>query len=303
MADFELQRHDRAHFFKYTSAATAKLIIDSRKLRSSSPLLFNDPFDHQTGFTFPFTGEELAQAVVDARKRVVYGDAPFDPPYRTTYGDLLRVARANRDRLPYQEGDFDQAAREMAANFQPLTQKLNTEITEQLTRSRVFCLTERNDNLLMWAHYADSHHGVAFKFRRLEQLDHRFLVAQPVRYSDEPVSFPNLPDYVDHLLGLTRYDLISLVWEIAFRKHSDWRYEQEWRVHIALRADEDPGPGYSDDAEPPELFEAIFLGCKMESQAATELVALIREKLPQTAIFQARKRAIGIGLEFDLLPV
>jgi Protein of unknown function (DUF2971) len=211
---------------------------------------------------------------------------------------MLRVARANKDRWTRDEfeAELQAAAVEMASNFPGLSEELNLSLTEQLTRSRVLCLTERGDNLVMWSHYANSHRGVAFKFRRLEHVDHRFLVAQPVRYSHEPVSFLGLQDYIDTLFGMAEHDVLPRIWDMAFRKHADWGYEQEWRVHVALRAGEDPGPGYSDDEEPPELFEAIYLGCRMD--LAAEFVQLIREKLPETKVFQAQKRTAGIGLDF-----
>jgi len=156
-------------------------------------------------------------------------------------------------------------------------------------------LTERGDNVVMWAHDANSHRGVAFKFRRLEHLDHRFLVAQPIQYRDEPVSFHSKQDDVGDLLGLSDHDPIPRSWDLEFRKHADWANEQEWRIHASVAAGEDPGPGYSDDEEPPELFEAIYLGCRMEPAAVAELVELIRAKLPQAQIFKARKPRFGIG--------
>jgi hypothetical protein len=292
--------NDRRHFFKYTTAETAKLIVSSRKLRWSSPLLFNDPFDHQTGFDFPFTGKEFSEAFLEASLRAIFGDAPFNPPHQTKYGDILRIARANRDRWPRAkfETDLQAATAEMASIFPGLSEELNANLAEQLTRSRVLCLTERGDNLVMWSHYANSHRGVAFKFRRLEHADHRFLVAQPVQYSDESVGFLGLQEYIEMLLGLAKHDLLPRVWDLAFRKHADWGYEHEWRVHVALLAGDETGFGYSDDEEPTELFEAIYLGCRMEQPSAGELVQLIREKLPQTKIFQAKKRTAGIGLDF-----
>ena len=35
------------HFFKYVNVDAAKIILESGKLRWSSPLMFNDPFDVQ----------------------------------------------------------------------------------------------------------------------------------------------------------------------------------------------------------------------------------------------------------------
>lgn len=298
--DYELPRNDHQHFFKYTTAETASIIIGSRSLRWSSPLLFNDPFDHQGGFDFPFTGEALAQALTQASLSAIFGEEPFEPPFATPYGEMLKATRANRDKGPREVlvALLEESAREIAERFPVLCEKLNTEITAKLTRSRVFCVTERRDNLLMWAHYADEHKGVAFQFRRLEHLDHRFTVAQPVQYSDEPVSFLGLDDYIDKLMGMAQHDLVPRIWDLAYQKHADWRYEEEWRVHVSLPEGKDPGPGYSNEKEPPELFEAIYLGCRMDAETMAQLVPMIRANLPDTQIFQAKKRKFGIGLEF-----
>lgn len=40
-----LWTHNRTHFYKYAGSHTAKLILSNRRLRWSSPSLFNDPFD------------------------------------------------------------------------------------------------------------------------------------------------------------------------------------------------------------------------------------------------------------------
>ena len=37
--------HNRQFFYKYVTAKVAKIVLTTRKLRWSSPLLFNDPFD------------------------------------------------------------------------------------------------------------------------------------------------------------------------------------------------------------------------------------------------------------------
>jgi len=56
-----------AHFYKYTSAETAAKILESSTFRYSSPLLFNDPFDVQTGLHFDF---DVTQLQENAWKRI-----------------------------------------------------------------------------------------------------------------------------------------------------------------------------------------------------------------------------------------
>jgi hypothetical protein len=58
-----LPKHDLANLYKYASLETAKKIIKSKKFQWSSPLMFNDPFDHQTGFDFDYKTDELVSAM------------------------------------------------------------------------------------------------------------------------------------------------------------------------------------------------------------------------------------------------
>jgi hypothetical protein len=53
--------HGRAHFFKYSTASTANAILTTSTIRYSSPLLFNDPFDLQTGMPFKFDMNALPE--------------------------------------------------------------------------------------------------------------------------------------------------------------------------------------------------------------------------------------------------
>ncbi len=296
---FELPRHNLPHLYKYMSADTARLVINTQKFRWSSPLLFNDPFDHQTGFVFTFTGEELARALCEAAESAVFEGPDFTPPYAANFGIALRMMRSIRGRLSRQDvtENLRAASLEIASDFPAHCAKLNEAFTAFLTHSRVLCLTETPANVVMWSHYASEHRGAVFKLRRLEELDHRFLVAQRVTYTDEPVRYMPLEDYVANLVGLSDHDPTPRVWEIAYRKHRDWSYEREWRVHVP-QMDEPAGLGYSDWDEPKELFEAIYLGCRMEPSTVADIVALIRERLPETEIYKARRSLDRIRLEF-----
>ncbi len=51
--------HERRYFYKYVSANTAKIILSTRTLRWSSPVLFNDPFDVTQELRLNFDASEL----------------------------------------------------------------------------------------------------------------------------------------------------------------------------------------------------------------------------------------------------
>lgn len=299
---YNLPRNNRACLYKYTSVKAAKYVIESQAFRWSAPTKFNDPFDHQTGFSFDYTGADLANALTQISESAIFGNEPFNPPYQTQYGNLLRMMRAIRDRLGRDEvmKELRDAGLEIAGNFPKHCQQLNDEITSFLTHSRVLCLTEAPDNVVMWSHYADEHRGVVFKLRRLEEEDHRLIIAQPVEYINTPLPFLSLRDYIENLVGLDNHDTNSQVWKIAYRKHEDWSYEREWRIHVPL-LDEPAGDGYSYYPEPKELFEAIYLGCRMEQTDVDAFIQLAKTHLPNTQVFKAKKGKQLIELEFELL--
>ena len=59
------RRHERQYFYKYMSAATAKIVMTTRKLRWSSPIIFNDPFDVTQELRLNFDADELNAAVTE----------------------------------------------------------------------------------------------------------------------------------------------------------------------------------------------------------------------------------------------
>jgi hypothetical protein len=295
-----MEKNDMQFWFKYTTANTAQKVIQTQKFRWSSPLLFNDPFDHQAGFVSLFTGEELSQKIERLSELAIFGDAPFDPPIRTPFSVSTRLLREVRDRLPKDEviATIKAASLEIAANFQGIFTHLNEEIRSVLTHSRVFCMTEKEDNVVMWSHYADQHKGAVFKLRRLEKIDHQFIVARKVAYTDEPQPYLTLDQQIDNSVGNAFHDPTPLVWNSAYIKHTDWAYEKEWRVHIPL-IHEPAGDGVAFYEEPKELFEAIYLGCRMPRETVDQMTALISEHLPDTEIYQAKKEPSQFRLSFD----
>ncbi len=69
--------HNREYFYKYVTADTAEKILESGMFLWSAPHLFNDPFDHQINYRFPFTGEEVAEKLCEVFERIVFGE--FEP--------------------------------------------------------------------------------------------------------------------------------------------------------------------------------------------------------------------------------
>ena len=98
--------------------------------------------------------------------------------------------------------------------------------------SRVFCVTEEHDNLLMWAHYAKDHKGVVIKFECLRELDTALCIARKVDYVETPPVIATLDEYIPYITGQDKnkinHDL--LIYKLFQSKSTQWKYEKEWRV-------------------------------------------------------------------------
>jgi hypothetical protein len=294
--------HDRSHFFKYASVWTARQVIESKSFRYSSPTKFNDPFDHQAGFVLNSTPDEFAKLLTASIERIIFSDVVPTVSPVSPFTALTLQFRSIRDRLPREQ--FLQKLRdsciESAANLHGHIDQMNAAIQEQLCHSRVLCLSELHDNVVMWSHYAEQHRGVVFKLRCIDEIDNALLAAKKVSYTNAFPAFPSADEYAKHLTGEQPIDFVPLCWNIAFTKHIDWVYEREWRVHIP-RLQEPPGDGYTIYSEDPRVFEAVYLGCRMHDNDVAAIVELIGRHLPATKILRGKKSTTAFALSFTVI--
>ena len=266
-----LSSNSRKFFFKYYSPETAKKVLETCTRRWSNPALFNDPFDTQFELFADVDAGAEAPKVLSTylRKRKAAGKSVTLPP------DLR--ARA----LP--------AARESVQRYNSSVEEINTRIRNRFAKTTLFCVSELNDNLLMWAHYAKDHTGVVAKFLCVPGVD-TLCIAQQVKYScDMP--------------KMGRWDLVPGVGEQIFRllaltKSKDWAYEKEWRV---IRYSERQSETYEDISFAPEELGALYLGWKIEEALKPELINIARRKFPKAEIYQARPHPQKFKLEFGKL--
>lgn len=292
--------HDRNEFYKFATVETAKVVIERRSLRWRTPLQFNDPFDTQTRLTAAVDPDEFADRFVSRVAELAFSaprPAYFDGANKlhvmaTVMGRITDEAK-KKEALAVLRNSALETARTMSQSLG----EFSKEVAAHMQHGRTFCMTEDINNVVMWSHYAEEHRGVGFKLRVLEDIDHPFLIAKPVEYSDEYVKVGNAIELADHFTKAHPIDLVELCWKLVYLKHIDWKYEREWRCYWPLLR-EPPGTGYSDYVQDPRLFEAIYLGCCMPDATAEEVIDLTRRHLPATRIFRGKKSETTFDLEF-----
>lgn len=99
----------------------------------------------------------------------------------------------------------------------------------------VFCLSELNDNILMWSHYADQHRGFCIEFVRSSgNWIGNFETTKPINYCNYPEVDPFDSDgNID----------ASIHRKMLLTKAEDWKYENEWRLTYPQGDKEESLPG------------------------------------------------------------
>ncbi len=189
-------------FYKYRPwDEYSKAILSRNELWFSAPIDFNDPFDCQFP-TIPITEPKIAlkHLWLQLEKKKLRAELCGDKGSL----EFCEVALKHITKLSEEEILSLWKTDHILAEF------------DVLNNSSVCCLSQTNDNLLMWSHYSEGHRGVCFEFTYT--WDTRLGNPESVLYrKDYPVH-----DYSDY----SSIDNESLVADSIFTKSEHWEYEQ-----------------------------------------------------------------------------
>jgi len=200
-------------------------IIVGCSLWAGSPLAFNDPFDCYPIIDFEGTREE--KEAWAARVAPAFG-IPNEKAV-----EMMEDALAN-----------------------PVTRAQMAGWRENLEEVGVLSLTERPDDMLMWAHYANSHRGYCLEF---DATTLPFLLSYRVYYSEERPIF--------RLFDANRVDIIK---RTLLHKADFWKHEREWRMVGPAKI----GPvGF-----PQQALKSIIVGAGIADEDEVALRAIAAER-------------------------
>lgn len=202
-----------------------RAIIVGCSLWAGSPLFFNDPFDCYPVVDFDGTQQEKAAWA-----------AQVGADNRMSEQQVLAI--------------MENALRNPAARA------LMTDWRSNLAELSVLSLTEEPDDMLMWAHYANSHKGYCLE---LDATVPPLSFANRVRYVPERPTFrlfdPNKAEKLMHML---------------LNKADFWEHEHEWRMVRPI----EQGPLIF----PPEGLKSIIFGAGIMPDDEAALRAMANER-------------------------
>ena len=190
---YGMQNPNVTKLYKYRvfNEYSLSMLINS-EMWVPKPEAFNDPFDCSLWPGAPKTTEDGMHQLF----QVI--DELYSPEKASTM--KCEIAEDNRERPVIEVHD-----------------ESLLDHMKEAENSGVFSLTEKNDNIQMWSHYAGEHKGFCIEFER-KNVKENFLshfMCRPVQYVNR---YPNL------------HRVVNLMDVNIFTKAKGWSYEVEWRL-------------------------------------------------------------------------
>lgn len=252
--------------FKYLHPDRTDVLL-GQSIRFSSPAVLNDPFElkpHLAALASPEHMEAEMTRVFPELMREELAKLPSEVR-------ALVSVEALQELFVRQLPQAKRNVQGMAEMLMPKLQEVMAQKFEELIG--ILCLSESANNLLMWAHYADSHRGFVIEFderspffdRRISP-DDEFRHLRKVTYNAKrpSLTLANVEDFSPFMT-----------------KGTDWEYEAEWRMILPLDTasrviGEGPQAVHLFDF-PPESITSVVLGCRMLAQKKDEVREILAD--------------------------
>lgn len=228
-----------ATIFKYYPDKLERLAdIKAKKMWYSAPSAFNDVFDCDIAIDEKGIFDSALLMCPD--KRGIRAGSPKWKELKNVIHQEIRSFRSTWDTLRVQTG--------------------------------ISCLSESEQSLLMWAHYANNHRGMCVEYDLLEINKQLRFSAVPVIYSADRVCFRSI-----NMDSIHKDSLCAFV-ESVSSKSPEWSYEKEWRI---IRDHAACGDKW-DDVKKGALLDmisptSITLGCQAEDLFERAVSAYCKE--------------------------
>jgi Protein of unknown function (DUF2971) len=259
--------------YKYLSANIAKLVLENSSIRCTQPAALNDPFESVPNLSqYREKTEEKATKVA---KELFEKEAGYEVP-----DEIL-----------------SQLVSHTMLELNKHLENFPNVIGESML---MLCLTKKNNNSLMWSHYADSHKGIAIGFDSESQfLKHNNGKVnsglREVKYSEEREN------------GLISLDAQEIE-RLFFTKSLDWKYEEELRIYYHPSGADDDTKEFEGFKLylfkfPKECVKEIVFGYKISEQNRNEIAEMVSKTYSEVELFETRLNDTKFNLDVISLKI
>lgn len=238
-------------------------ILTETELYFASADQFNDPFD--TVLPLRYKDEDLT------KKKL------FKKLWKTGLGKWPDISK-----MKLRQDCYDQINTGRFENDTYWEQEYPKYKENNLKTFGIISLSHKNDNLLMWSHYSNSHNGFCVG---LDTNVLNNLISGSIVKINYQIDFPKVP-----LFAAKDRQLI----EILRTKFIDWKYEAEWRfikIGVARKVYKFPENAVLE----------VILGYKMDEVLKQTITNLVKTNFPNARIYQSNVNKKIFKL--DIIPI
>ena len=280
--------------FKYVSSDRID-VLEKLLIRFTQPSCFNDPFEMRVSVD-GHSPESLDKAEDEVNRGHFLQYALRGGKY--SYEEFKKIQKS-RNRKAMEKLKFDSDYRKLKSSTRAF-ENWNANVG-------ILSLSAEEKNLLMWAHYADSHRGLLIEF----DPKHVFF--------NQPVATPQEGEFDFGIL--TRVIYLQTRPKMHVEKTSpfetlpmlktksiEWEKEKEWRVYQYLeKRDEQTAIGNEVVflfKLPPECVKRVVVGCNMDYQKRKRIVNVVKAnpKFKGVKIEESVLNLDLFSLEYQPLP-
>lgn len=247
------------HFYKYKYIDDDNPEYSSRIFTHSELYFcpvnkFNDPFDCQFQVRFFGSDRDKAKFINDALKD--------QAPHLTRQE---RRSHARKGSKSLSDSDFANRAKDHGR--------------QDIEKWGICCLSESRDNILMWAHYANAHHGFCLEF------SNELLIVPNVYQKDKggvaPFPAPPFPVKYSEKYPVVNPVGLDLITATFLTKAKQWEYEKEWRIAL---------PGVTGSYQfAPQYLTGVIFGCRMSKEHKDMVHAWCKDRQPAIKYYEAQQ--------------
>jgi len=242
-------------------------VLLNQRIYFSDPSKFNDPFDCAFGIQFPNPGKLTSKDEADWKEYLIHIGTE-GPDSLAPEVSAKKAEQFLKDGKHKNIGIIQEFRKEVRAAIKALGKVMG-----------VLCLSSNPKSAMMWAHYADNHRGIVFKFNTDYMYDKRTNERRcfHVDYED---NFPTLAEYLYAYRASKKGDVIAPNKLFFCRKSKDWERESEWRFFSE--------PADSLIPFEPSMLDGVIFGWKMEKNIKSILKSCLSSCKRHTKIYSAK---------------
>lgn len=255
---------------------------------------------------------DLGQAVIESKSTEIIQRIFQDPNLLTLFCPIDEESRQTVNmigEISRQQGIIDKIkalARLGDADLQMDNELyyIKTKITSAIQSIKdkinemfgISCFAQRNDNILMWSHYANKHTGfcVEYDLSKLKSQE-AMLMLYPVIYSNNrpllPLSMFDFSDIQNVKVVEGAFPYAEIV-ESLLTKSDIWGYEEEWRIIHTLNNLDDQ-----------KLYEDIITGVYLGANINADDEKLIIEKATAKGVTIKKMRLLEDQYQLEIIDI